>query len=343
MNRRYDIDWLRTIAIGLLLIYHTAIAFQPWGLLLGFITNNQSWEALWLPMTMLNVWRIPVLFFISGMGACLAFRRKNRRQLLIERSRRILIPFLFGYFVIVPLQGYIAGSYYHQRMGYMPGPGHVWFLGNIFLYLLLLLPVFSYLKKREQGKTVLMLQKLSGSLLLPLIVVIVFMLEALLVKPVIFELYAMTLHGFILGLLAFFFGFCFILAGDPFLKMLLKWRWLFLGVSVWLYVWRLSGANNSVIAAESVCWIFSVLAFGYRYLNRPGKTLHYLSKAAYPVYIIHMNFLYLSSALIFPFNMPAPMKFVLVLLLTFAGCLAFYEFVVRRVKIIGIFFGLNKK
>ena len=29
-ERRYDIDWLRVIAIGLLLIYHIAIAFQPW-------------------------------------------------------------------------------------------------------------------------------------------------------------------------------------------------------------------------------------------------------------------------------------------------------------------------
>jgi len=29
-NRRYDIDWLRVIAIGLLLIYHIAIGFHPW-------------------------------------------------------------------------------------------------------------------------------------------------------------------------------------------------------------------------------------------------------------------------------------------------------------------------
>jgi hypothetical protein len=35
--RRYDIDWLRVIAIGLLLIYHVAIGFQSWGTMIGFI------------------------------------------------------------------------------------------------------------------------------------------------------------------------------------------------------------------------------------------------------------------------------------------------------------------
>ncbi len=39
MERRYDIDWLRVIAIGLLLIYHIAIVFQPWAMFLGICTK----------------------------------------------------------------------------------------------------------------------------------------------------------------------------------------------------------------------------------------------------------------------------------------------------------------
>ena len=57
-DRRHDIDWLRVIAIGLLLIYHIAIIFQPWGLFIGFIQSEESVKALWTPMTMLNVWNI---------------------------------------------------------------------------------------------------------------------------------------------------------------------------------------------------------------------------------------------------------------------------------------------
>ena len=43
-ERIYDIDWLRVIAIGLLLIYHIAIIFQPWALFIGFIKSEESVE-----------------------------------------------------------------------------------------------------------------------------------------------------------------------------------------------------------------------------------------------------------------------------------------------------------
>ena len=64
-ERRHDIDWLRVITIGLLLIYHVAIVFQPWGVLIGFIQSNKELSWLWVVMSMLNVWRIPLLFFVS--------------------------------------------------------------------------------------------------------------------------------------------------------------------------------------------------------------------------------------------------------------------------------------
>ena len=106
-NRRYDIDWLRVIAIGLLLLYHAAIGFQSWGIMIGFITNDKPWESLWIPMTMLNVWRIPLLFFVSGMGVYFAIQNRNWKQLFKERAGRIFIPFVFGIFVIVPIQLYL--------------------------------------------------------------------------------------------------------------------------------------------------------------------------------------------------------------------------------------------
>ena len=72
MERRHDIDWLRVIAIGLLLIYHIAIIFQPWAMYIGFIRSEAPLQELWVPMTLLNVWRIPFLFFVSGMGVYFA-------------------------------------------------------------------------------------------------------------------------------------------------------------------------------------------------------------------------------------------------------------------------------
>src|SRR3546814_372702 len=95
INRRYDIDWVRVVAIGLLLVYHVAIGFQSWGIMIGFITNDKPWESLWIPMAMMNIWRIPLLFFVSGMGVCFAMRKRSWQQLLLERAGRILVPYLF--------------------------------------------------------------------------------------------------------------------------------------------------------------------------------------------------------------------------------------------------------
>src|SRR5258708_28517941 len=134
IDRRYDIDWLRVIAIGLLLVYHASITVQSWGFFLGFITNSTPWDSLWFPMTMLNVWRIPLLFFISGMGVYFAIQNKNWKQLLQERAKRILVPFIFGILLIVPIQVFISRWYYHQGGSYSPDPAHLWFLGNIFVY-----------------------------------------------------------------------------------------------------------------------------------------------------------------------------------------------------------------
>lgn len=346
-NRRYDIDWLRVIAIGLLLVYHVAIGFQSWGIMIGFITNSNTWQSLWVPMAMLNVWRIPLLFFVSGMGVYFAMQSRNWKQLLKERARRIFVPFVFGIFFIVPVHIYFWQSYYHQKISYQPGVAHLWFLGNIFVYVLVLLPLFFYLKRNEDGKIVAWIKKLLGSPFCLPLVIATFMIEVLLVNPNPYEMYAMTWHGFFLGLIAFFFGFCFVLSGSSFRNMLLKWRWVFFMMAVLLYAWRMLQVGWKVpdflLVIETNCWIFALLAFAHKYLNRPGKALRYLSQAAYPVYIIHMMFLFLASLLIFPLRIDVHLKFILVLTFTFSGCFICYEFIIRRIGIIRPLFGLTNE
>ena len=347
--RRYDIDWVRVIAIGLLLIYHVSIAFQSWGVMIGFITNKESWGSLWIPMSMLNVWRIPLLFFVSGMGVYFAIREKDWKQLLMERASRILVPFLFGMLVIVPVSIYIWQYYYNMETGFSFlnfNPGHLWFLGNIFVYVVVLSPVFFYLKRNEEGPLVNSIKKILSNPLGLLLVIAASVAEAMLVNPYPYELYSMTWHGFFLGLLAFFFGFCLVLSGDGFREMMMKWRWVFLATAVVLYTYRLlqfqMRVPNYQLAIESDFWIFTVFAFAFRYLNHSSKVLNYLSQAAYPVYILHMIFLSLGSLLIFSLEIAVQLQFILVLLFTGSGCFIVYEFIIRRVSFIRPLFGLKK-
>lgn len=346
-ERRYDIDWVRVIAIGLLLIYHAAIGFQSWGGLTGFIVNSTAWEALWVPMAMLNIWRIPLLFFVSGMGVYFALQNRNWKQLLTERTGRILIPFAFGIFTIVPLHLYLLQYYYAWPLSYSPNPAHLWFLGNLFACVVFLLPVFYFLKKHERNRVVVKVKKQFATLSGILIVLLSFVAEVLLVSPIRFEMYAMTWHGFYLGLLAFFFGFCFMFSGFDFWIMLQRYRWGFLAGSLLLFLFRFTRldlhAPMYYLAVESNLWIFSVFAFSFRHLNRPGKILQYLSQAAFPVYILHMLFLSIGSLLIFPLQLNVYLKFALLLLFTVTSCFLVYEYLIRRKKLLSPLFGLRKK
>lgn len=344
-TRRYDIDWLRVIAIGLLLLYHIGIGFQPWGVFIGFIQSDKPLDSLWIPMSMMNVWRIPLLFFVSGMGVCFAIRKRNWKQLILERTRRIILPFLFGIFFIVPIHIFLWQKYYNQDIIYSPNPIHLWFLANIFIYVILLSPVFFYLKRKKHGVINKWLKNLFRNPLGLLLIVAAFILEAVLVNPETYETYSKTLHGFLIGLLAFIFGFCFIFSGNTFWQTILKWRWLFLSIAVILFLVRLIQfelkAPNYLLAIESNMWIFSAFGFAYKYLNHPSKTLSYLSQGAYPIYIIHMIFLYLGSFLIFPLGIPTIAKFILIVAFTGIGCFTMYELIIRRVSFLRPLFGLK--
>ncbi len=344
-ERRYDIDWLRVIAIGLLIIYHISIAFQPWGIFIGFIQNNDSLEGLWIPMAMLNVWRIPLLFFVSGMGVCFAIRRRSWKQLLKERTKRILLPFIFGIFCIVPLHILLLQKFYHQDLTYLPSAGHLWFLGNIFIYVVALSPVFFFLKRNKNGRIDKWIKALFSSSLGLIIIVAAFILETMLVRPESYEMYAMTLHGFFLGLLAFLFGFLSVHAGNSFWQNLKKWRWLLLASAVLLYMIRILAFDmkspDYMMSTETCVWIFAIFGFASKYLNRPSRTLAYLSQGAYPIYILHMVFLYLGSHLIFPLEVSGEIKFIVLILFTVSGCLILYEFVIRRIKVLRLLFGLK--
>lgn len=344
-ERRHDIDWLRVIAIGLLLIYHIAIIFQPWAMFIGFIRSDELMEDLWKPMTLLNVWRIPLLFYVSGMGVYFAIRKRNWKELLLERSKRILLPFLFGMVAIVPLHFLIFQEYYNLPLSYFAHAAHLWFLGNIFIYVLLLIPLFFYLKKIEHGRFMKGLSSVMRKPAGPLSISVFFVLEALIVKPLAFEMYAQTWHGFFLGLLAFFFGFLFVYSGKAFWQTVLKWRWLYLGMAIALYIIRLMLFNlkspGYLLAIESNCWIFAVFGFGYRYLNKPGAALSYLSEAAYPIYIIHMFALYAGAMIILPMEIPVMVKFIAIIVFTGTVCYLVYEFMIRRIGFLRPLFGLK--
>src|SRR5690606_9798048 len=153
-------------------------------------SNDQPWQSLWMPMTLLNVWRIPLSFFVSGMGVYFALRKRTWGQVVQERAKRILLPFPLGIVAILPLPASTCPRHYHFAPRSMPRLGHLWFLGNLFSYVLILSPAFYYLKLQEGRRLAHWAERIMRTPLALLPVFALFIGEVLTLRPVPFEMYA---------------------------------------------------------------------------------------------------------------------------------------------------------
>lgn len=345
MERRYDIDRIRVVAIGLLIIYHAAIGFQPWGGLIGFIQNHTIIDWIWYPMSMLNMWRIPILFFISGMGVYFAMQKRNMLQLFLERSRRILLPFLFGIIAIVPIHVLIWQIYYHQDIAYKISMAHLWFLQNIFVYVITLVPFFYLLQKKDKNNRIQKLILLVKHPFLLIISTALYIVGTSIFKPELYTLYAFTAHGWYIGFISFLIGFIMMSLGKNFWEGFKKWKWFYLILASALFALRItfyeSNSPLPLMCLESLSWIFTVFGVFYQYLNKPFNRLTYLNTAVYPVYILHMIFQYTASYFIFPLEMNSNIKLPIIIIFTLGASLASYEFIIKRCKVLRILFGLR--
>ncbi len=344
-ERRHDVDWLRVIALLLLIVYHAAVGFQPWAYSIGFIQHPESLEWLWLPLTVLNVWRIPILFMISGMGLRFAMERRNGKQLMQDRLLRIGLPLVFGTFTLNALLPYFALPYYGLAPALRPNDAHLWFLSNILVYFFIFSILLWRLKNNPDNRLFRLLRRLLRFRLGLYAFALPYMLAPLALGATAesFISYRYTLHGWALGGLCLLTGFIFISLGEAFWQALKRVRRVALCLAVALYALRFALAFDThvaLVALESFSWIIALLAYAARYLNRDSKLLRYLSGALYPAYILHLPLQFALSATLFRQPLRAELAFPLLLGGVLLCSFALYE-IIRRLKPLRPFFGMK--
>ena len=106
-SRRYDLDWLRVLAFGLLILYHVGkfyAADSGW-----HVKSAHTAEWLQYPMLFSNQWRMSLLFVISGLALSFVWGRYSPGKLALRRAWRLLVPLVFGMaFVVAPQPYYEA-------------------------------------------------------------------------------------------------------------------------------------------------------------------------------------------------------------------------------------------
>ena len=344
-ERRHDIDALRVIVLFLLIAYHAAVAFQPWGWDIAFISNDKPLESLWIFFSLINTWRIPLLFVISGMALRYSYEKRDKWTLFNERIKIILLPYYFGMYTVAALHIGLFFSYIGMDEDIESDPAHLWFLANIAFYAFCCIP-FLHTSKKGSTQFSKILNLRFGTLFLSLPWVVYGLLQESLKLAwgLGWTMYPNSLHGFILGLICFVYGIALVSQGEVFWESLKRNMPIHLALGIGLYINRLFGEfelqGGALLAFESYNFIFGVLGLGQKYLNKQSSTLDYLKEAVFPVYIFHLPLQQFFATLIFPTNLPASLKFFLLFVLTLFGSFTLFH-VVKRIKILRPLYGLR--
>ncbi|HEY7738476.1 MAG TPA: acyltransferase family protein [Candidatus Limnocylindria bacterium] len=160
------IDWLKVLVVVGAFAFHAA---QPFVTTTWLINDTDKSLFLSVASGFGYLFGMPLMFFLTGAATWLAVERRGIGGHTGLRLRRLLIPLLLGLVILGPPQAWVA----YVSAGGTAGPieflgtylstlpislnprwfgdvgHHLWFLGFLFLYVLLTLPLLSWLRDRR--------------------------------------------------------------------------------------------------------------------------------------------------------------------------------------------------
>ena len=372
--RRYDLDWLRIIAFGLLIFYHVGMFYVTWGWHVKSVYASPAVEPL---MEVVAPWRLALLFFISGVAIRFATdKAESLGRFAWSRVVRLGVPLLFGIYFWVMLQAYyevrqsgeFAGSVFAFYPCYVmveqvystitPTWNHLWYLAYVLVYILVAIAFLPWLRRVPESSAWVALT--SRPLVVVFLLILPFVINETWLSPIypttheLINDWAHHLHRFMIFLIGFF------VAKDPYFWRSVDKAWKFtplLAIAAWLTLrngqhvagWLGPYLSDTALrfffsyVATLYAWscILTLLGFGQRFLNHESKPLRYLTGAIFCYYVLHQTITIIAGYYLTPLRLGVAAESLLVLAFTVAGCVVGYE-VIRRIPKIGILFGVHQ-
>ncbi|PWL40004.1 hypothetical protein DKG77_04025 [Flagellimonas aquimarina] len=368
-TRKYFIDWLRIGLIMSVFFFHVGMIFRPeeW-----HVNSTESFPFLDPIMWWLHLWRMPLLFLVSGVGTFYAIGHRTSWQYVKERFRRLYIPFTVGFFTLVPLMVYVERiDLYDSLWDFIPhtfdgGPypvgniswHHLWFILYLFIISLLIAPFLNYAKSGHynmvRGKVIgLVTKKMGLNWLFPIIILSQVLLRQYFPKST-HALYNDWAY-FTYYLLFFLSGFMLFTSGKV-ISALTNDRRLYLFqtliFTVILFSLPVLFSEPSMVQDYSrgitemvISLSCGLTAIGYfkKYFNKDHKYRKVLNEAIYPFYLLHQPALIFVGYMVLQLDVSYGMQAVLITLLSLLSIYLTYWFVIRKVNILRVAFGMKRK
>ncbi|MCX6213925.1 acyltransferase family protein [Spirosoma sp.] len=325
----------------------------------------------------LHQWRLPLLFFIAGVGVSFSLRKRSILSFMGERVVRLFVPLLFSMFFVIPVQVYVERlqkkeidesywSFYPSVWDMVPYPegtltwSHLWFVVYLFVFTILLTPFFALFKIKllQRWK-----QRLNPVFTHPVA-------NLSLAIPFILFYFAFYIRWPIQGSLlddwflfnssiTFYFVGYFLADLPAFWNTCEIYRKHFLTVAVvcvivlfWKYYWTITlpTQQNEALYVYGFfdglhIWavVLTTIGFARRYLNFSNSALVYLTTAVYPFYILHQTIIVASGYYVVQWNSPIWVKLLVLIGICFILLFGLYHFLIRPFVLTRILYGIKPK
>ena len=372
--RLHYLDWLRVLATLGVFLFHAINVFSP---ATFEIANAERSDVIMIVQAFFFPWGMPLFFLVAGAGSWFALRRRTAGQFTRERTLRLLVPFFTGTLLLGPVQLYLSWSHKSQTGMYtgsflefvayrMPQIGpkifgafgyHMWFLGFLFSFSLLALPLFTWLKGEAGWSAVSRLAGMCerrGAILLFILPLAVVRVGLQTFFPEAQSWADFFSHGayFILGYLLF--------ADERFCRAIRRdWRIILaVGIAATLASMAIGMSLESfdieqppstfweflmwgLVAACGWCWSAFMLFIGMRYLDRDNKALRYGLAANLPFFVVHQPVILAVAYFVVQWDVGILPKLLALVLGAFTVSLGLHQLVIGRIGLLRAVFGMK--
>jgi len=380
-TRLVELDWLRVMVFGLLILYHVGMLYaEGWGwhykssYSSKFLTNIMLWS---------NQWRMSLLFMISGAAVSFLLANQSWQGFILKRVPVLLLPLLFGMLVVVVPQVYVEANskgiinstdYWHFWYAYLDQNSpefaehktlgnmhltwnHLWFLPYLLAYSLIigalypllmspwLQPVWNKATKKAS---------ITAVILIPIVISYLLGLWLDEKNPV--------THNFVNDWLNHARSLLVFLIGFVLVRMPLIWnrfayfRWHFLVTALCTFGYILfsfnGGSLGDNIIAKSInrlfwtangwFWMLTFIAWAQHWFHKSNSILRYLNRGVYCFYIVHQTLIITVAYFLVPKTLGGFWEPALIIFIVATGCVLLFE-IIKRLPVLPIFFGIQNR
>lgn len=298
--RKHYIDNLRWITLLILIPYHAAMAWNTWGEPnYIYFEGNRLISSI---IVFFNTYFMPLLFVLAGVSTRFALQKRTYKEYLMERAKRLLVPFFFGTIVLMPIMAYLADKFncfysggflehyavFFTRYTDLIGADGGFSLGQFWFLLYLLMISIVGVGSIAVAKRFV----LKAEMTIPFWLVLVLGLPL----PWLSELLSIGGKSLMEYTYLFMLGY-YVFADEKIISKTGKNCWLLFGIglaatllNMYLFIW----SDNQYILLNTIAkyvseWVMviALIGLGKRYLDFSGKVSNYMNKRSFLFYTYH--------------------------------------------------------